>query len=281
MATLIDYKGLQVISPDPVGDGGLAIQNDLKELADRLAASRYLTGLDLSVAGASAVRVGTGAALSADGSMNLAAAAPLTANLNVGGPNGLDRPPKTPGRVYYLFAIGDSSETRPVAGLLSLDPGAPLLPPGYDRLRRIGFVVHNASSRVLRFHGGVGLTPRVHFAEDESELQVLADGGATAFTAVDCRRVAPSTARTLLLHARIRNTTAGGTATSTQAAAFLRAGGDQHDGSLYAVRPGLPTRSGIGFQIELPCSAAQRIEYRVSSSGVRLTLSVVGVEDRL
>lgn len=32
MATLTTYRGLQVISPDPTGDGGLAIQDDLKSL---------------------------------------------------------------------------------------------------------------------------------------------------------------------------------------------------------------------------------------------------------
>jgi hypothetical protein len=35
MPTLTNYRGLQVVSPDPTGDGGLAIQNDLKLLADR------------------------------------------------------------------------------------------------------------------------------------------------------------------------------------------------------------------------------------------------------
>jgi len=29
MASLTAYRGLQVLSPDPIGDGGLAIQNDL------------------------------------------------------------------------------------------------------------------------------------------------------------------------------------------------------------------------------------------------------------
>ena len=32
MATLVNYHGLQVVSPDPTGDGGLAIQNDFKNL---------------------------------------------------------------------------------------------------------------------------------------------------------------------------------------------------------------------------------------------------------
>jgi hypothetical protein len=34
MATLTDYKGLQVVDPDPTGDGGLAIQDDFKQLVD-------------------------------------------------------------------------------------------------------------------------------------------------------------------------------------------------------------------------------------------------------
>lgn len=34
MASLTAYRGLQVVTPDPTGDGGLAIQNDFKSLVD-------------------------------------------------------------------------------------------------------------------------------------------------------------------------------------------------------------------------------------------------------
>ena len=34
MATLTPYRGLQVVTPNPTGDGGLAIQNDFKSLVD-------------------------------------------------------------------------------------------------------------------------------------------------------------------------------------------------------------------------------------------------------
>lgn len=34
MASLTPYRGIQVLTPDPTGDGGLAIQNDLKSLVD-------------------------------------------------------------------------------------------------------------------------------------------------------------------------------------------------------------------------------------------------------
>jgi len=34
MASLTDYKGLEVVSPAPTGAGGLAIHNDFKKLVD-------------------------------------------------------------------------------------------------------------------------------------------------------------------------------------------------------------------------------------------------------
>ena len=34
MATLTSYRGIQVLTPAPAGDGGLALQNDLKTLVD-------------------------------------------------------------------------------------------------------------------------------------------------------------------------------------------------------------------------------------------------------
>ena len=30
MTSLTSYRGIQVLDPDPIGDGGLAVQNDLK-----------------------------------------------------------------------------------------------------------------------------------------------------------------------------------------------------------------------------------------------------------
>ena len=40
MSSLTDYKGLQVLTPDPVGAGGLAINNNFKHLADSFQSAR-------------------------------------------------------------------------------------------------------------------------------------------------------------------------------------------------------------------------------------------------
>ncbi|MEY3459772.1 MAG: hypothetical protein RL215_2929 [Planctomycetota bacterium] len=49
MPSLTNYRGLQVLSPDPVGDGGLAIQNDLKSLVDWNPRSTWNESADPSV----------------------------------------------------------------------------------------------------------------------------------------------------------------------------------------------------------------------------------------
>jgi hypothetical protein len=46
MATLTDYKGLQIVDPEPTGEGGLAIQNDLKKLVDWRPKSEYSQSTD-------------------------------------------------------------------------------------------------------------------------------------------------------------------------------------------------------------------------------------------
>ena len=47
MSAIVEYKGLRVLDPAPTGPGGRLLQDDLKTLADRVADSRYLSGLDL------------------------------------------------------------------------------------------------------------------------------------------------------------------------------------------------------------------------------------------
>lgn len=125
MATLIDYRGLRVVSPDPTGAGGLAIQNDLKELADRLAASGYVYGLRTSWVDPSTVNIGPGGALSADGTFDIAVAAALAVRLNAAGVNGLDTGTQQPNTMYFIHVIADSTGAQPAAGLFSQSSTGP------------------------------------------------------------------------------------------------------------------------------------------------------------
>jgi hypothetical protein len=282
MATLTDYRGLKVVAPDPTGAGGLAIQNDLKELADRIAAGRYLDGLNLSFTGPSSVSIGAGSAISFDGSYNLSVASSLSVNIAANGANGLDGGAEQPRRVYYVYLIGDSGRTNPVAGLLSASDTAPALPPGYNVFRRIGFVVNDASSNFLSFEWS---RRTCHFTVSEDRTRVLANGGATAFTTIDCSPLVPRSARRILLRVHFINNEPAGlfglVPRASRRHVRFRAAGSTHDGSLYMFGEGLGTNAGIISQMQIPCSENQRVDYRVSNSGAVVSLSVVAVEDEL
>jgi hypothetical protein len=294
MATLINYKGLQVVSPDPIGSGGLAIQNDLKLLADRAGGSGYVRGLELAYENASSVRIAPGSAISADGALHITVTSSSAVTITASGAGGLDTGAEAPRTIYYVYVIADSTAARPAAGLLSVRASAPVLPAGYDTSRRIGFVVNGANGDFLRFHQAwAGSTRRYHYAEDERQTRVLDNGSATAFTAVSCRAFVPSTARMVTLQALFTNNDGLSGAflarlmalafngVSSDRRALLRTAGDTHGGFLYRIQSGSRSDDGLSAPIEIPCSASQAIEYVVSDGAARLTLAVVGVDDEL
>lgn len=279
MTTLTDYRGLRVLDPAPSGAGGLAIQNNLQALADRVAASRYVEGLRLEFGGASTVRVGPGAALSEDGSMNLAVTSPLFASFSSFAVGGLDAGHETPSTLYYVHIIGDSTGVNRVAVVLSASP-SPTLPAGYDRFRRIGFVVNDARSDLIPFRqSGQGLTRRVHYATSADTTEVLRNGRATSFTPVTCANFAPSSCRLIVFRARLRNNDSAGMSSARHAR--MRCTGDHDDGSLHALRNGVGSNHGIISQLEVPCSVARSVDYRVTHADAFLSLSVAAVDDEL
>ncbi len=280
MATLIDYKGLKVLTPDPTGGGGLAIQNDLKLLADRLAASQYVDHCRLSFVNTATVTVGTGNALSGNGEMNIDVQSPLTARITSNGANGLDNGAVAPGTIYYVHVIADASDNPlPVASLISLNT-SPSLPAGYTHFRRIGFLATDSAGDIVRFQQvWNGLTRRYYFAENRDRLQVLTAGRATTFTTVDLNSLVPATAQSVMLSAAFTNNAPTGQPSDRMA--LLRSDGDVHDGTLHTITNGIGSSFPLTEKVSLPCSSQQRIQYRVSNNAAELTLAIEGLEDEL
>lgn len=269
MSTLIEYRGLKVLDPEPTGPGGLALQNDLKLLADRLAATRYVSGLRLRRVGAGELRVEPGQALSADGTLDLVVTRPLTVVLGTSGVGGVDAGTIGPG-IWYVHLVGDAADALPVGALLSRSLALPSLPVGYDRHRRIGAVAVAASS-LLAFHqAGAGLDRTIYYAIAQQQSRVLHNGSSPVMVAVDCRALVPDTAHVVLLRARLR---IPGRATGK---ARFRAGGDAHNGSLYTVRGA----DSVVHQLQLPCPGGV-FEYSVEDPSQELSVSVVGFQDEL
>src|SRR4029077_4440227 len=67
------------------------------------------------------------------------------------GPNGVDIAAAVGSSFYAVYIIGDSTEYKPTASLISLNATAPSLPFGYDMYRRVGFIVTDSAAHVLKF----------------------------------------------------------------------------------------------------------------------------------
>src|SRR5690606_10372794 len=65
--------------------------------------------------------------------------------------NALDTGTIAASTLYYVYAIGDSTEFRPNGCLLSLSASQPTLPFGYDMYRRIGAISIDSGSHVRPF----------------------------------------------------------------------------------------------------------------------------------
>lgn len=74
----------------------------------------------------------------------------LTPNISVSGLNGLDTGAVSANTWYAVHAIAKADGSG-LAGLFSLSPTAPLLPAGYTKFRRVGWVRANGSSNIIPY----------------------------------------------------------------------------------------------------------------------------------
>lgn len=170
----------------------------------------YISGLNLSVASTTVIAIAPGQARDVNDQIDMPVGfpnyiggltpaptflncpQPLFVNSGVVGANGLDAGTLAASSNYIVYLIGDSTNFKPVAGLISLASNQyPLLPAGYDSYRIIGFVstdssVHFTAASILNaaFEKSYFLQPYV---------SVLSGGNATTFTAIDLSSAIPTT----------------------------------------------------------------------------------------
>src|SRR5690606_23875708 len=111
---------------------------------------RYVNDYSVTIPAGVACRDG-------DDTMTLIVTTALTLNITTSGANGLDTGSEASNTWYYVWLIGDSSGTNPVAGILSASSTAPTLPSGYDSKRRMPIALRNDStSAFIPFFVGCG-----------------------------------------------------------------------------------------------------------------------------
>lgn len=111
----------------------------------------YVNGLQLSWLTTTTFSVAAGAASNSNDINDITLSAPVTNLISSVGPNGVDIAAAVGSSFYAVYVIGDSTEYKPTASLISLNATTPSLPFGYDMYRRVGFILTDSAAHVLKF----------------------------------------------------------------------------------------------------------------------------------
>jgi hypothetical protein len=119
--------------------------------------------------------------------------ATTTVNTAVNGVNGLDTGTLAASTGYYVYAIGDPSDFKTPAYIMSLNAPAtgPVMPFNYGTQRCIGWVLTDSMSHILKFYQGSANGGGRYFQWD-APISVLSGGTATTYTAMDLSVAMPS-----------------------------------------------------------------------------------------
>jgi hypothetical protein len=153
----------------------------------------YVEGLAVSVASTTTLGLATGACRDSTSNNDIHLDTAAVINFaNVGVVNGIDTGAIGASKLYYVFAIGDSLDpdglVHPHGGLVSLS-ASPLLPPGYDIFRRVGWARSGAGSTLLTmYQSGAGNVRQYSY---DTMLVALTSGTAQTLTAIDVSASCP------------------------------------------------------------------------------------------
>ena len=150
----------------------------------------YVQGLSIGQGSTTTWTIFSGAARDSTNTNDLMLSNPVTLSSLTNGLNALDTGTIAPSTFYALFVIGDSSNKQPTGGLISLSATAPVLPFGYDMLRRVGWgYTTSGSLTTALWQTGAG-SSRTYYYNTTFPV-VLTAGVATTFTTVSTAGAVP------------------------------------------------------------------------------------------
>lgn len=153
----------------------------------------YVEGMRVSVASTTTLGIALGICRDSGNLNDLVLNAPVVINFaNAGVVNGIDTGAIGASKLYYVYVIGSSLDPNglvyPQGGLVSLS-SSPLLPPGYDIYRRVGWARSGAGSTLLTmYQSGSGNVRQYSY---DTMIAALASGTAQTLTAIDLSASCP------------------------------------------------------------------------------------------
>jgi hypothetical protein len=239
----------------------------------------YLDGLRMTRTSPTDIQIGPGRCRSDDDRFDIEVTAPLPADLTQLGPAGRDSG-RLAANTWYSVWVIDKSNHGPHAPKLILSRSAtdPSRPSGFDLKRRLGWIRSDRAKQIRKFKQlGSGRTREIWYDEPLAELNALADGAALSFTGVSLASQVPPTAELVHLLAGFLSPVGGAPSDSLE----LRPAGAMAADGPFHLAAGATLTARATFPAEMPCGAAQAIEYKVTDADDRADLWVLGFDDDL
>ncbi len=241
----------------------------------------YLSGLNLTYTTTTTFTVASGQARDATDTNDIVLDAAVIVNVRVNGANGLDQGTLAANGMYYVFVVGDSTKYNDTCVIFSLSSTNPLLPAGYDMIRRIGAIKGNATAApntlILPFHQrGHGLDRWMYYMSPIATLIVA--GNAVVWTDVILTNFIPTTATSVIAQAAL-TADAGGERYALFAGSAIIAV------NVLAVYEVIMTATATDIEIDtlvIPATNTAGVmtcQYAVSDAAAALTVLVGGYVD--
>jgi|SRR6267154_1006969 len=143
------------------------------------------------------VNLSAGQARDSSDSMDIVLSAAVVIDTAViGDPNGLDQGVLLASKVYAIYVIGDSTNKKQPAGLISLASNStPLMPFGYDSYRLVGYAVSDSSVHFLKAYISGNNNFR-RFVYDAPLATSVTAGTSATYAAIDLSVLVPAVDQT-------------------------------------------------------------------------------------
>lgn len=251
---------------NPIVNAGLLYINGLQ-----IANTTYLTAV-------STLFIAQGAARDSTNISDIILKNTLRLDIQKSGANGLDIGTAAINKFYAVYVIGDSTDNNPTAGLFSLATSStPYLPLGYDMYRRIGWIFTDPNANIFHFAQAGNNENRTYYYF--GPLNVLTNGAATTYTAVDLSAFVPPISGQGITN--VNEVFLNINYTPSSASNHVEFNDFQFAGifPLGIVQFGTGVAAQQFGSIRVPCQA-QQIFYR-AQAGDSVTLNVTGYTDYL
>lgn len=206
---------------------------------------------------------------------DIVVSADVTINAAVIGANGIDAGALANNTWYYVYAIGDASNTKVGAFVISTSATAPGMPDGYNVFRIVRKFRTNGSAQFKKvaFCGSNGNVVVARYDLDTTSSALLAAGAATSYAAVSCVGFSPPGSFITTIEYDYIPQAAGNKAT------FRPTGSAIAIANTVQFVTGQVATVHISGDLTVDTNSSQSFDYAVGNAGDALTLYAKGYVD--